>query len=146
MESIEKYQTEESGYHPFIIREGWQVAQLNYMPEQHMDNINKLDIHHLTDEVFILLEGNAVLIAANINKDEVKFEATLLQPNVTYNIPKKTWHNIAMQEGCKIIIVEKSGTHIDDYKFHALTQSEQEELKDRVNTLFEEANTKVLQP
>ena len=47
---IETYQIKENGYHPFLIREGWQVAQLNYMPEQHIDNITRLDVHHLTDE------------------------------------------------------------------------------------------------
>ena len=29
---IETYHTKENGYHPFFIREHWQVAQLNYLP------------------------------------------------------------------------------------------------------------------
>ena len=31
---IEAYYCKEKGYHPFLIRDGWQVAQLNYV-EKH---------------------------------------------------------------------------------------------------------------
>lgn len=29
---IEVYYHEKEGYNPFFIREGWQIAQLNYQP------------------------------------------------------------------------------------------------------------------
>ena len=62
--TLEKYEIKESGYHPFLIRDGWQVAQLNFDINQEVENIKKLDIHNHTDEVFILLKGTAVLITA----------------------------------------------------------------------------------
>ena len=83
MKLIEQYHTTENGYHPFLIRDGWQVAQLNYMPEQEIENIKKLDVHHFTDEVFILLKGNAVLITAKIEGDEIEFDMEKMQPNIT---------------------------------------------------------------
>ncbi|WP_203256939.1 cupin domain-containing protein [Hyunsoonleella ulvae] len=133
---IEQYKVEANGYHPFLIREGWQVAQLNYMPEQHIDNIKKLDVHFLTDEVFILLKGEAVLIGAEIEGDSVTFEAELLKPNITYNIPANVWHNIAMKEGSEIIIVEKSDTHISDFEFFQLNDTQIAELKQKVTACF----------
>ena len=126
MKWIEKYQVEDSGYHPFLIREGWQVAQLNYTSEQEIGNIKKLDVHHLTDEVFILLKGRSVLIGAEIKDGQVEFEAELLKPFITYNIPAGTWHNIAMQEGSEIIIVEKSNTHLADFEYFQLSPNKQE--------------------
>lgn len=135
---IEAYKIEGNGYHPFLIREGWQVAQLNYMPEQDIDNIKKLDVHLLTDEVFILLKGEGVLIGAKIEGDNVVFETELLKPNITYNIPANAWHNIAMRKGCEIIIVEKSNTHISDFEFFQLNEAQQQELKRMVNNCFNE--------
>ena len=56
---IESYEVIEDGFHPFLIREEWQVAQLNYIEDQNIENINKLDIHYKTDEVFRLLVGRS---------------------------------------------------------------------------------------
>lgn len=137
---IESYKIKENGYHPFLIRDGWQVAQLNYMPEQEIDNIKRLDVHHLTDEVFILIKGNAVLIGATINAGEVTFKLILMKPNVTYNIPQGTWHNIAMTEGCETIIVEKSNTHISDFEHFELSEVHIKELRNKVGLLFDSSN------
>ncbi|MGB5435871.1 MAG: hypothetical protein WBM98_08270, partial [Maribacter sp.] len=133
---IESYKIKENGYHPFLIRDGWQVAQLNYMPEQHIDNIKKLDVHHLTDEVFILLKGKAVLISAQIDSDIVKFEVELMKPNITYNIPVDTWHNIAMEKGCEVLIVEKSNTHLGDFEFYPLNKEKKQEMDALVGRAF----------
>lgn len=138
MKLIEQYQISDNGYHPFLIRDGWQVAQLNYMPEQEIGNIEKLDIHHLTDEVFILLKGIAVLIGAKINGNEVIFEVELLKPNITYNIPLGTWHNIAMRKDCEIIIVEKSNTHEGDFEFFQLSQEKKKEMETLVRNAFDQ--------
>lgn len=136
MKLIEQYQISENGYHPFLIRDGWQVAQLNYTPEQEIGNIEKLDIHHLTDEVFILLKGNAVLIGAEINGNDVNFKVELMLPHITYNIPVDTWHNIAMSKDCEIIIVEKSNTHKGDFEFFQLSEEKKQEMEALVRGAF----------
>lgn len=124
MKLIESYREKESGYHPFLIRKGWQVAQLNYMKEQDIDHIRKLDIHHLTDEVFVLLNGTAVLITADLQDNEPVFEVIRMMPGITYNIPVKTWHNIAMTKGCEVLIVERSHTHVSDFDFFQLNEKQ----------------------
>ena len=88
---IETFNIMEKGYHPFLIREGWQLAQLNFMEEQHIDHIAKLDVHLKTDEVFVALEGDAVLIAAVLVNGEPEFELELMEHNKLYNVPKNTW-------------------------------------------------------
>ncbi len=133
---IETYRAEEGGYHPFLIREGWQVAQLNYMSAQEVQNIDKLEAHHQTDEVFVLLTGNAVLITAGSTMDEPDFILQSMRSGVTYNIPKGTWHNIAMQPGSEVLIVEKSGTHLHDVEYAPLAEKKRAALISKVDEAF----------
>lgn len=131
---VEKFNIKEKGYHPFIIKKGWQLAKLNYIKEQHINNIKQLDVHLETDEIFILTAGKAVLIAASIIDDKPHFEVEKLLMNKIYNIPKGLWHNIAMEEGCEIFIAEKANTHISDFEHYALSKAQQLELNDLVST------------
>ncbi len=136
MNNIEKYSNSSEGYHPFLIREGWQIAQLNYCDAQHIDNINKLDVHNHTDEVFILLKGKVALIVAKFIDDLPVFQVELMQPNITYNIPQNTWHNIAMEKDSEVLIVEKSNTHLSDFQYHYLDNQKIKELNKLVTDVF----------
>ena len=134
---IEIYKIKESGYHPFMIREGWQVAQLNFVEEQRTDNINKVEVHNHTDEVFILLKGKAILILAEFKEKKPVFQVLLMEPLVTYNIPKGDWHNIAMEKGSEVLIVEKSDTHLNDVSYLELSPDEIAELRKKINEILE---------
>lgn len=125
---IESYFHKGEGYNPFIIRDGWQVAQLNYIPGHGFDDIDRIEIHRDTDEVFILLRGHAVLVVARPEEEGVTFYAEKMRSGITYNIPAGTWHNIAMDADVEIIIVEKSGTHNQDCVFLELSQSGKDDL------------------
>jgi len=133
---IESFKIKENGYHPFLIRDGWQVAQLNFMEEQHINNINKIDVHQQTDEVFVLLKGKVVLILAELEDDKPIFEVLLMEPTVTYNVPKNRWHNIAMEEGSEVLIVENSNTHLNDVTYKDLNQSKINELRQLVEEVL----------
>lgn len=133
---MEKYRIEDEGYHPFLIREGWQVAQLNYNENQKVENISRIDIHHYTDEVFMLMKGKAVLIGAEIVKDEPVFNLEIMLPGTVYNIPVNSWHNIAMQPGCEVLIIEKDNTHVSDFEFFKLSDKKRVELIEKVNKLI----------
>lgn len=132
MNLIETYRYDGSGYNPFLIKENWQVAQLNYMPEQDLLNITKMDRHLLTDEVFILLKGTAILIAAMEINNEFQFEVIKMKQGITYNIPVKLWHNIAMDKGSEVIIFEKDATHLKDFEYQQLTNEQKLILKDLI--------------
>ena len=138
MSAIESYTTKEEGYSPFLISDGWQVAQLNFIKEQHIDSIDKIEVHHQTDEAFILLRGEAVLISVNIIKDRFTFITKIMKPHVTYNIPKGIWHNIAMENECELLIVEKSNTHINDVTYKQLDKSQIMDLRYKVGKLLKE--------
>jgi mannose-6-phosphate isomerase-like protein (cupin superfamily) len=135
---IETYYTSEQGYHPFLITKDWQVAQLNFMPEQSFFNIVKLDKHEQTDEVFVLTKGVAVLISATISGEQISFNCVKMQPGVIYNIPANTWHNIAMDKSAQVIIAEKSNTHLGDFIYHPLSSIQILELKNHINYCLQE--------
>lgn len=122
MSLIETFSTTEEGYHPFLIREGWQVAQLNYIEDQHIKNIDKIEVHRNTDEVFVLLKGKSILITVDLLNGEPIFKVDVMKPHITYNIPQNVWHNIAMEKGSEVLIIEKSDTHLNDVEYLHLTE------------------------
>lgn len=126
---IEKYVYTESGYAPLLINEGWQVAQLNWLPRHTLDDIDQIEVHRETDEVFILLEGTAVLMAAEVLEGKISYELVNMTPGITYNIPLGIWHNIAMDKDAKIIIVERDNTHLKDCSYIDLTKEQQDEVR-----------------
>lgn len=137
MKLSEKFAYKGDGYNPFIIREHWQVAQLNYSLEEELDAISCLDVHRKTDEVFVLIEGIAVLITAEIVEDKIDYNLQLMKPDVTYNIPCNVWHKIAMQSGSKVLIVENANTHVPlpegDYEFYYLSDKQKIYLSDLID-------------
>lgn len=130
---IERYFHTEDGYNPFLIREGWQVAQLNYVAKHGLDDIDDVEMHALTDEVFILMRGRAALITASFEGDEPTFEVENMQVGVTYNIPAGVWHNIAMDKDAQIIIVERSNTHMEDVAHKTLTDEQLQRVYAQIN-------------
>lgn len=125
---IEKYTYTGEGYDPFLIRPNWQVAKLNYMPGIGMDDIDKIETHVDTDEVFILFAGRAILIAAAIKDNEVTYETIDMEKGIVYNIPKGVWHTIAMEKDAEIIIVEDADTHLNDCTYFWLNDNQKKDL------------------
>lgn len=132
---IETYFHHGTGYNPFFIQEHWQVAQLNFMDEQALYAIQKMDMHVQTDEVFILTKGTAVLIAGELQQNKFTFELIKMKAGTTYNIRANLWHNIAMDTDAQVIIVEKSNTHLGDFIFRSLSIEEQEDLNNAISLL-----------
>lgn len=132
MKLIETYIHETEGYNPMLIGPKWQMAILNYAPNENVINIDSLDVHFLTDEAFVLLKGDAILIAATIEKSIITYDMVNMKPNVIYNIPKNMWHKIAMEPEASVLIIEDSNTHNGDYKFHYLSEVQIEQLRSEV--------------
>ena len=126
---IESYSNCSAGYHPVLIRDGWQIAQLNYERTLRLSAIRRMDRHLATDEVFVLVKGAPVLIGAEETPTGLRFEALRIMPGLTYNIPIGQWHNIAMRPGDVVIVVEKSLTHERDFEYRDLNTPELRDLR-----------------
>ena len=125
----QKFEYKGEGFSPLYINEKWQVAQLNYTQEQAIGYIKSIDIHFKTDELFVLLKGTAILIAAERKEDKyMSFETTYMEKGVVYNIPKMVWHNIALLEGAEVIIFEDKNSHLGEYEIVNLSEEERTKL------------------
>ncbi len=134
---LEQYTHHGDGYLPFLIREGWQVAILNYEEAQLVEQIKKMDVHFETDEVFVLLKGDCVLITADIDETRYDFHVEKMKEHVVYNVPKNCWHNIAMQPGSSVLIVEKDNTHLGDFAFNHFSEEKHQQLIQMVQEMQE---------
>lgn len=136
MKTIDDYKFSGEGYIPFLITSQWQVAYLNYAEAESLEQIEKLDVHHRTDEVFVLLHGQVALIGASIANGNIEYDVVNMQPGVVYNITKDNWHKIAMTPGSQVLIIENNDTHLDDFEFFELSTSQKMQLKECVNKAF----------
>lgn len=90
------------GYSKVMSFEAWKVAMINYSDRFNEKNLNLLERHLFTDEVFVLLEGEAVLAS-----DEVRYQ---MEKYKIYNVKNGAWHAIALSENAKVLIVENENT------------------------------------
>ncbi len=97
------------GYNRTLSYGGWRVAFLNYAP--HFDNITYLERHLLTDEVFVLLAGEATLLIGE------RGECVPLQPCRLYNVKAGTWHNIRVSRDARVLVVENSDTSRENSEY-----------------------------
>lgn len=118
------------GFRPLLVRPGWQVAQLNDRADLHVDTVCQIERHDATDEVFLLVKGDAVLVVAEMSGGEVDgFECVPMEQGVTYNVPGGVWHAIVTTPGVQVMIVEKDGTEAGDVFRRNLAEEEREALK-----------------
>jgi hypothetical protein len=129
MDLIEIREYQGPGFLPQILASNWQVAILNYAPEEIPENIRKVDRHLQTDEAFVLLSGQAILIAAQETKTGLTFVCETMLPEKIYNIPHNVWHNIVLNQTAKVLIIENRDTHLGDFEYYQLTASEYDDLQ-----------------
>jgi ureidoglycolate hydrolase len=89
----------------------WMVGVKNWKPANDVANIDCLERHNETDELFILLAGSCVLLSANEKPGGgLALSATRMEPGKVYNIPRTLWHNTVTSKDVKLILVEDSST------------------------------------
>jgi len=112
MKDIEIFEYDGVGYNPTMHFESWRVAIANFGEHFDKDRYNYLERHLLTDEVFVLLSGNAVLITGT------DFSETPLTPNKIYNVKKGAWHALLMEKDAKVLIVENHDTARENSEYY----------------------------
>ena len=89
----------------------WMVGIKNWKPANDIANIDCLERHNETDELFILLSGSCLLLSANEKAGGgLDIQATRMESGKVYNIPRTLWHNTVTSKDVKLILVEDSAT------------------------------------
>ncbi|MBE0686026.1 MAG: hypothetical protein IH585_08500 [Anaerolineaceae bacterium] len=98
------------GYQPVVDYESWRVAILRFHPELLPENISHMQRHDETDEVFVLLEGQCILLIGE-GKEEVDcIHSVDMQPFLTYNVRRGCWHSHTLSKDARVLIVENRET------------------------------------
>ena len=99
------------GYKPLVDYDTWRVAILRFIDELRPENIDHLECHLETDEVFVLLEGQCILFIGFPNEEGVfNIEAILMEPLKLYNIRKGVYHSHTISQDATVLIVENRDT------------------------------------
>ena len=80
--------------------EGWKIGLLRH--SRRFSAAEQMERHLLTDEVFVLLEGEATLY---VEQEQIPMEKCAL-----YNVKKGVWHHIVVSEDATVMVVENSST------------------------------------
>jgi len=119
-----------NGYKPLIDFEAWRVAILNSHKKMGLNDLKYLERHMETDEVFVLLQGNASLIHGGQRKEPKKLEKIKMKKNIFYNVKKASWHTVLMGTNTKILIVENKNTTKKNSEYKDLTELQRKMLKE----------------
>jgi len=109
-------------YLPLKDYEAWRVAVLKSCENTNLEKIDWMQKHMLTDEVFVLLDGNCTLLLGGNGEKPENFKAIEMKPHKLYNIKKGYWHNHMLDGKGEVLIVENQNTNDDNsptYKMNA---------------------------
>ncbi len=101
---------EKEGYKPVVDFNCWRVAYYNSNHNMKKEEITYLEKHLESDEIFVLLEGKALLITAGKKDKPSKPKIYKMEKNKVYNVKKGVWHTVLMKKNTKILIVENKNT------------------------------------
>ena len=85
--------------------DGWKTAFIT-CAEQYGE-LKILKRHMQTDEVFVLVKGNATLFTADGDEPLI---TTVLEKEKLYIVKKNTWHHLKVSKDAFIVVVENGDT------------------------------------
>lgn len=111
MEGIEVSEHRGEGYLPLVRFGSWRVAIVNYGEPFDRAVYRYYERHLLTDEVFVLLEGEAELVAGR------GAESVPLETGKLYNVRQGVWHALLLSRDAKVLIVEERETSRENTEY-----------------------------
>lgn len=109
------------GYKPLIDFNGWRVAYLRFLDELIPANIQRMERHLLTDEVFILLEGEVTLMMGEGDREVTRLLPEPMERMKLYNVKQGAWHGVLMSQDATILLVENQDTSETNSEYFKLT-------------------------
>lgn len=109
----------------------WVMCIKNWKPNNDIENIRYLEVHHATDEQFVLLKGKAVLLAAARANDGFQIDVIPMEPYKVYNIPQGTRFNTITQKDTKLVYVQDAGTTAENSEYCDMTEKELNEVREK---------------
>lgn len=130
-EYIDVTSYEGEGYLPLVDYKSWRVAILNYCDELLTENIETMQKHDETDEVFVLLRGNCKLYVGGNEGEVGELDSIQMEPLKLYNVKRGVWHTHTLDKEGMVLIVENQDTN----DFNSPTQKLSEEQRIKLQRL-----------
>ncbi len=93
-----------AGFCPVVRNTQFLCAFITPSPMYAPGHVREMKRHNDTDEVFVLLEGSAVLLTRD-SLDE-PCTVTAVSPLTAYNVQAGTWHYLAVSDDAKVFVTE----------------------------------------
>lgn len=90
------------GFNSVFKSYSWQIATITYDKGYSKEGFNHMKRHLTTDEVFTLINGNAVLHTV----EDGEFIDTNVEKGKIYCVHKGTWHYLEISEDAILMVVE----------------------------------------
>ena len=116
------------GYRPLIDFDTWRVAVLRWEPASTPQNITSMERHTQTDEVFVLLHGQAMIILGGDSSQVDRIHPLVLEPRKIYNVRQSVWHTVLLSQDASILIVENRDTGKDNTEYCRLSAGLRQEI------------------
>lgn len=88
------------------VTENWGVGIKNYKPANDIENLDNLERHNGTDELFVLLDGYCCLLYANEVDGKLEMKKLPMEQGKVYAIPAGLLHNTITRPGVKLALIE----------------------------------------
>jgi len=119
---IRDYQGE--GFQPLVHFGAWRVAILRSREDTRAAGATKLERHMQTDEVFVLIAGQAVLLIAGDGQQVEAIRPEPMEPGKLYNVRQAVWHGVLLSRDASILIVENRDTAVENSQYSPLTAAQ----------------------
>lgn len=97
---------EKSGFEKFFFNDNFKCAFITASPQYSFGKVTQMKRHNLTDEIFVLLSGRAVILIC----ENGAFSETELKEGRAYDVGKGTWHYLAVSDDALVFVVENADT------------------------------------
>lgn len=94
---------QKDGFETVFQNEAFKCAFISPSDQYAYGKVKLLKRHNDSDEVFVLLEGSAVLLTQD---EGYAHQVTPLEKSTAYNVTKSTWHHLAVSDDALIFVAE----------------------------------------
>ena len=122
------------GYKPLIEYGDWRVAILRFLDGLQPERIDSMERHTETDEVFVLLHGQGVLILGGSGAQVGGIYSQAMEHGKVYNVKCNNWHTILLSRDASVLIIENNNTGDHNSEFASLSLEQRRAIREKAQS------------
>jgi ureidoglycolate hydrolase len=106
---------------------------LRYIGDLQPDRIKEMERHTETDEVFVLFQGQGVLLVGGVGSRVDAICPQVLEFGKLYNVKRNVWHTILLSLDASVLLVENRNTSKSNSEYSSLTREQRESILEQAH-------------